>query len=189
MRTTLYFDLGSPYAYLALARHRAVLPEPCELEPILLGAIFRRRGWGSWAHGPERGPRIADIEARAKRYGLPPLTWPATWPGNGLAAMRAATWAKREGAVERFALAAFECQFVCGDDIADLEMLARCARTAGLDGSELPEAVAAPAIKGELRRATEAAWEAGVRGIPSVRVEGAMFFGDDQLEAAAAAAR
>jgi 2-hydroxychromene-2-carboxylate isomerase len=95
----LYFDLGSPYAYLAVARAAGVLGCEPELEPVLLGAIFRMRGWGSWSDGPERETRIADIEERARRCGLPPLQWPAGWPGDGLAAMRAATWAKREGAV------------------------------------------------------------------------------------------
>src|SRR5579859_1142094 len=183
----LCFDLGSPYAYLACHRAADVLGAPPELEPILLGAIFRMRGWGSWAAGPEREARIADVEERARRYGLPELRWPAGWPGDGLAAMRAARWAKREHSLPAFAQAVFHAQFAEGAHIADLAMLAACAQRAGLDPQGLQAAIATPEIKDELRRATDAAWAAGVRGIPTLEVAGHMFYGDDQLESAAAA--
>jgi 2-hydroxychromene-2-carboxylate isomerase len=45
----LYFDLGSPYAYLAMQRAPSILRLAPETEPVLLGAIFARRGFGSWA--------------------------------------------------------------------------------------------------------------------------------------------
>jgi 2-hydroxychromene-2-carboxylate isomerase len=183
----LYFDLGSPYAYLAVARAGEVLGTRPALEPVLLGAIFRMRGWGSWAGGPDRAARIADIEDRARRCGLPPLRWPAGWPGNGLTAMRAATWAKREGRLAAYARAVFQAQFADGADIADLDMLSECAGRAGLDPALLAQAVADPAIKDELRQATDAAWAAGVRGIPTLRLDDDLYYGDDQLEAAAEA--
>jgi 2-hydroxychromene-2-carboxylate isomerase len=103
----LYIDLNSPYAYLAAARAADVLGEAPELEPILLGAIFQRRGWGSWSYTDEREARLEDLSERAERYGLPPLRYFDGWPGNGLQAMRAATWAKQQDAIEPFALAIF----------------------------------------------------------------------------------
>ena len=91
---TLYFDLGSPYAYLALERAGSVLGQAPELEPVLLGAIFRWRGRGSWARTDQRSVGMTEVERRARRYGLPSLVWPPAWPTDGLAAMRAATWAR-----------------------------------------------------------------------------------------------
>jgi 2-hydroxychromene-2-carboxylate isomerase len=38
-----------------------------------------------------------------------------------------------------------------------------------------------------MRAASEAAWAAGVGGVPTVRVGDALFYGDDQLERAAEA--
>lgn len=185
MRPVLYFDLGSPYTYLALERAAQVLGGAPELEPILLGAFFSRRGYGSWAHGPEHAQRRADIEQRARRAGLPAMTWPVAWPTNGLAAMRAATWAKLEHRAEPFARAVARAQFARGADIADLELLAQCAAEAGLDPLAMPAAIASEPIKLALRAATEMAWQAGVRGVPSVRIGTRIFFGDDQLEIAA----
>ncbi|HZU40382.1 MAG TPA: DsbA family protein [Solirubrobacteraceae bacterium] len=183
--SVLYFDLASPYAYLAVARAAAVLPDPPELEPILVGAIFRWRGSGSWAHTPIRDMRVAEIEARAARYGLPPLVWPASWPANALAAMRAATWAREQGRLEPFVAAVYRAEFARGEDVADLSVLAACAQEAGLDGAALRAAIERPAIKEQLRAATTAAWEAGVRGVPTLIRAGVVYFGDDQLELAA----
>ncbi len=180
----IYFDLGSPYAYLALSRAESVLGVRPELQPVLLGAIFARRGFGSWAHTQAREGRVAEIEERARRYGLPPLRWPAGWPGNGLMAMRCATWAGEQGRGEVFARAVFERQFEEGGEIADLELLLGCAIDVDLDAEALSDALGQSALKETLREATDRAWECGVRGVPTVRIGEALFYGDDQLELA-----
>lgn len=185
----LYIDLGSPYAYLALERATVVLGGPPEVEPVLLGAIFARRGFGSWAATPARKGRIAEIEDRGRCYGLPSLSWHAAWPSNGLHAMRCAVWAKQHGAVEAFARAVFRRQFAEGGDISERDLILDCAGEAGLDPDEAARAIELPQIKQSLRDATDAAWDAGVRGVPSVRVGGSVFYGDDQLELAAVALR
>jgi 2-hydroxychromene-2-carboxylate isomerase len=187
-RPVLYIDLGSPYAYLALERAASVLGMDPELEPVLLGAIFARRGFGSWGLTAARDGRIAEIEDRARRYGLPALRWPAAWPSDGLRAMRCAVWAKQEGAVEAFTRAVFHEQFVNGGDISEGELLMSCVRKAGLSPEEAGRAIELPQIKQALREATDAAWDAGVRGVPSLRVGESIFYGDDQLELAAVAA-
>lgn len=181
----MYFDLGSPYAYLALARARSVLGVQPELAPVLLGAIFARRGFGSWGHTQAREGRMVEIEQRAPRYGLPPLRWPANWPANGLVAMRCAVWAGEQGRGEAFARAVFDKQFVEGADIGDLDVLLGCAGDAGLDVKALSAALRLPALKEALRKATERAWEDGVRGVPTMRIGDVLFYGDDQLELAA----
>ena len=172
MRPTLYFELGSPYAYLAVAR----AGDRFELEPVLLGALFALRGHGSWAQTDARAERMAEVEARAARYGLPSVVWPAGWPVNGLAAMRAATWAKAQGAVEPFARAVYAREFGAGADISDRRLLEECLRDAGVDPDVPPE------MKLVLRDATQAAWDAGVRGVPTARAGDALFYGDDHLD-------
>jgi 2-hydroxychromene-2-carboxylate isomerase len=178
----LYLDIGSPYAYLALERGVSVLGTRLELQPVLLGAIFKLRGWGSWARGGQRAAGMAEIEARARRYGLPPIVWPQNWPGNSLAANRAAVWAG-----ERFIRALYREEFANGADIESPDTLRAAASAAGLDPDELLTAIQQPGVKDALRQATEEAWELGVQGVPTVRVGEALFYGDDQLEAAAQA--
>lgn len=183
--SVLYFDLASPYAYLAVERAERVLPQAPELEPILLGAIFKLRGSGSWAHTTSRELRMAEIEARAVHYGLPAITWPPIWPANSLAAMRAATWAKERGRVEVFSKAVYRAEFVRGQDPGDVDVLVACAQEAGLDGDALTDAIQRQAIKDRLRQATNAAWTAGVSGVPTLIANGVLYYGDDQLELAA----
>jgi 2-hydroxychromene-2-carboxylate isomerase len=183
----LFFDLGSPYAYLALERAESVLGRAPDLQPVLLGAIFAKRGFGSWAQTSARAGRAAEIEGRASHYGLPPLKWPAVWPANGLQAMRCAIWAKQQGAAEEFAKAVFRREFAEGGDISERELLLECASEAGVSPEDADHAMELPEIKRSLRDATEAAWDAGVRGVPSLELGGSIFYGDDQLELAAAA--
>ncbi len=118
-----YFDLGSPYAYLAAERvsglfTEAGLEQP-EWQPILLGGLFGRFGRDSWGNGPRRAEGMAEVERRAAAYGLPPILWPDPWPGNMLTAMRAATFAKQTGRTVSFALAAFRQAFAAGRDLSD----------------------------------------------------------------------
>jgi 2-hydroxychromene-2-carboxylate isomerase len=181
----LYFDLGSPYAYLAMERAQAVLGRPVALEPVLVGAIFGWRGHGSWALTEQRAAGMAEIERRARRYGLPPMTWPDGWPADALAAMRCAIWAARQGRLAAFASAVCRRQWVEGADISDLDVLAASAAEAALDPDDMLDAIQAPELKEQLRTVTERAWAAGVRGVPTLRVGDALFFGDDRLEEAA----
>jgi 2-hydroxychromene-2-carboxylate isomerase len=183
----LYFDLGSPYAYLALERVEAVLGRPVALEPVLVGAIFGWRGSGSWALTGERAAGMAEIERRAQRYGLPPMDWPPDWPANALSAMRCAVWAVRRRRLAPFAREVGRRQWTEAAVISDPDVLAACASAVGLDAAEMLDAIRAPELKEHLRSLTERAWEAGVRGVPTLRIGERLFFGDDRLEQAAAA--
>jgi 2-hydroxychromene-2-carboxylate isomerase len=170
-----------------VARAADVLGSAPRLQPVLVGAIFGYRGRGSWAHTSERAAGEAEVERRAARYGLPPLVWPEGWPLNSLGAMRAAVWADRRGAGPAFARAVFEREFAHGEDISDVDLLEEAGRSVGLDG--VREAIADPEIKAALREATEAAWERGVQGVPTLAAGRRLYFGDDRLEEAAAAIR
>jgi 2-hydroxychromene-2-carboxylate isomerase len=62
-----YFDLGSPYAYLAAERINTVMPGPVIWQPILLGGIWKAKGGQSWATTERRQEGMAEIEARAEK--------------------------------------------------------------------------------------------------------------------------
>ncbi len=191
-RPLFYFDLGSPYAYLAAERisglfSEAELEQP-EWRPILLGGLFRRFGRDSWANGPGRAEGMAEVERRASSYGLPPVRWPNPWPGNTLLAMRAATFAKQTGRTVSFALAAFRQAFAAGLDLSEADGVLIAAAACELHPRALLKATETAAVKEELKSATEAAGDLGVRGVPSLLVGDQVFWGDDLLEQGAAAA-
>lgn len=126
---SLYVDVGSPFAYLAAERAPDVLGVAPVLRPVLLGGLFRLAGRGSWALGDvgRRRAGMADIEARALRYGLPALRWPDRWPGDYLQAMLAITAARRENAAEGDALllSGFRRMFVPDEDLGRDHILDR----------------------------------------------------------------
>jgi 2-hydroxychromene-2-carboxylate isomerase len=190
--STFYYDLGSPYAYLAAERLSGVFEEAGaehpEWQPILLGGLFQRFGRSSWGQGPHREEGMHEVERRVQAYGLPPIRWPDPWPGNMLTAMRAATFAKEIGRTVSFALAAFRQAFAAGRDLSEFDNVAIAAASSELHPRSLQTAVARDAIKLRLREATDRAGDLGVMGVPAVVVGDEVFWGDDRLEDAARAA-
>ena len=190
-RMTFYFDLGSPYAYLAAERIGVLLPETVEWQPVLLGGLFKLTRRSSWALGDyqRRETGMAEIERRARSYGLPPMRWPDPWPSNYLAAMRATTYAFGCGRGREFARAAFRRAFQRGSDLSITAHVLDAARDAGLERDDVHAAIGEAEIKQKLREATDAAFELGVFGVPTIAVGEELFWGDDRLEDAAARVR
>jgi 2-hydroxychromene-2-carboxylate isomerase len=186
-RPIFFYDLGSPYAYLAAERVNSLLPVVPVWQPILLGGIWKVTGGASWAHGPRRAEGMAEVEARAERYGLQPLRWPPGWPNRTLTAMRAAIFAQRSGRAVAFSLAAFRQAFAAGRDLSDTDNVLIAAAACELHPKAVLKGVESRAVKDGLRAATDAALDRGVRGVPTLAVGDLLFYGDDSLEDAAAA--
>jgi 2-hydroxychromene-2-carboxylate isomerase len=186
MRPTFYFDVGSPYVHLAAARLGQVGLSDVDWQPISLGGLFKLTARSSWALTQRRGIGMAEVEARAAHYGLPPLRWPRPWPGHYLQAMRACVVAGEEDRLEPFARTALRMGFEEGRDLSELDEVLEAARRVGLDPERLQARIADPEVKERLRAATEAAHARGVFGVPTLAVGERLFWGDDQLELAAA---
>jgi len=188
----VYVDVGSPFAYLAAERVDEVFAgAEIDWRPVSLGALFKLTGRSSWALGdPERRRTgMAEVERRAALRGLPPLRWPDPWPGNYLMAMRAATHADRLGRGRDFLVQALRDAFQQGRDLSLSTHVLESAEQIGLDAAEVERACADPDVKHALRERTDAAHELGVFGVPTVAVDGELFWGDDRLEDAAALLR
>ena len=187
-----YYDLGSPYAYLACERVNALFVEAIGLppvwQPILLGGLFARFDRDSWAKGPERDEGLAEVERRASSYGLPPIVWPDPFPGNTLYAMRVATFAKEIGKAVSFASAAFRQAFAGGRDLTDPENVMIAAAASELHPRAVEQAAGRDSVKAKLRDATDAAGDLGVFGVPTIVVRDEIFWGDDRIEDAVEAA-
>jgi 2-hydroxychromene-2-carboxylate isomerase len=188
-RVTFYFDLGSPYAYLSAERIAGLLPEPVQWQPLLLGGLFKLTGRSSWALGDHRRRQagMAEIERRAVSYRLPPIRWPDPWPSDYLTAMRVATFAFDAGRGREFAMRAFRDAFQRGRDLAVPAHVFDAAAGAGLDRREAEHAARDQQVKLALREATDAAFELGVIGVPTLAVGDQLLWGDDRLDEAAGA--
>jgi 2-hydroxychromene-2-carboxylate isomerase len=185
---TFYFDLGSPYGYLASERIGGLLPEPVEWQPVLLGGLFKLTGRSSWALGDyqRRQSGMAEIERRARGYGLPPMRWPDPWPTDYVYAMRAATYAFTAGRGREFVRQGYRDAFQRGADLRIEAHVLRAGSEAGLEAGAIDAATRAPEIKRRLREATDRAYELGVIGVPTMAIGDELFWGEDRLEDAAA---
>ena len=186
-RPVFYYDLGSPYAYLAAERLTRVLPEVPVWQPILLGGVWQESGGQSWAVTDARDEGMAEVERRAAEYDLMPIRWPEGWPNNTLKAMRVAVWAQQIGRTVAFSLAAFRQAFAGGKDLSDVDYVLMAAAACELHPNAVLKAIETQSVKDRLREVTSAAYERGVRGVPTIAVGDELFWGDDRLEEAAVA--
>ena len=184
-----YYDFNSPYAYLAAARIDGLIPE-AEWRPVAFPIMLYQLGRLDEALQRNFASVLAEVSERAAERGLPPVKPPRGWPNEiwSLAPLRAALFAAERGRIEEFTGAAFRKVFVESRSLAEAGNLRDAAGEAGLDPDEVWEAILRADIKQRLKDQTDDALARGVTGIPTVEIGDELFWGDDRLEEAAAAA-
>jgi 2-hydroxychromene-2-carboxylate isomerase len=195
-RAIFYYDFSSPYSYLAAERisglfAEAELEQP-EWQPISFGHLLQRSGRRPWSMQPD-GPdpdHLAEIARRAAGRGLPEIRYPKGWPVDNysLNPTRAAIYAKESGRVVSFTLACFRQVFAAGRDMSDVDNVLLAAAACELHPNAVLKGIETKSVKDALRAATDEAIERGLEGIPTVAVGDRLFWGDDRLEEAVAAA-
>lgn len=194
-RATFYYDFSSPYSYLAAERISGVFAETGaaqpEWVPISFGHLLKVTGRRPWSFEEDRSADLDEIQRRARDRGLPEVVYPEGWPidNYSLDPLRAATYAKESGRVVSFSLAAFRQVFAAGRDLSDRDNLVIAAAACELHPKAVLKGIETTSVKERLRRETDRAIELGVEGIPTVAVGDELFWGDDRVEAAAAASR
>jgi 2-hydroxychromene-2-carboxylate isomerase len=185
MALRFYFDFVSPYAYVAwhqlpaiAARHAQAI-EPV---PVVFGAVLDAHGTKGPAEVPaKRRYLFKDVYRKARRAGLT-LTVPPTHPFNPLRALRASSLALPDDARRRLIDALFAAVWATGEGIEAPGAVARIAGSIGLDGEAIERAASEPDGKARLRAQTDEALAAGVFGVPTVAVDGELFWGIDALD-------
>lgn len=174
-----YFDFISPFAYLALRDVERLSGVQVRYRPILFAALLNH--WG------QKGP--AELETKrlwtyrwctwvAAQRGVP-FRFPATHPFNSLAYLRLAIACDcRPEAVRRI----FEALWTTGADPADPRVVERLTESLDID----PSSLGAPSNKDKLRSLTADALDKGLFGVPTLVIDGELFWGADAVEFASA---
>jgi 2-hydroxychromene-2-carboxylate isomerase len=175
-RATLFFDLGSPYTYLAAER---------------ADRLFARLEWlpasADELHDAELTvTEMHAVSERALLLGLP-LVWPEEPRGSLRGAMRVASLAAERGRGAAFVLAASRLAFCGGFDIDDPEILAEAAAAAGIGLREALAAAGDGGRDGAIEEAGRLLLAAGASRLPALRVGRMLFCGENRLLEAAAA--
>ncbi|WP_339666431.1 2-hydroxychromene-2-carboxylate isomerase [uncultured Pseudomonas sp.] len=186
-----YFDVGSPASYLAWTQLNALAERTgasIELKPILLGGVFMATGNSSPATVPAKGAysRI-DMQRYAERYGVT-LNQNPFFPINTLHLMRGATAYQGTADFERYLTTVFNAMWIDELDMGQPEVVGKVMTKGGFDPAEVMAKASDPAVKEQLKKATEEAVSRGVFGAPTFFVGDDMFFGQDRLEWVEAAA-
>ena len=186
-----FYDFYSPYSYLAAERVNSAMPVVPEWRPISFGHILKQSGRRPWSFDPgeDHDAHWDAIDARAAERELPEVKRPAGWPIDTYSVIgaRAATFAKGSGRAVAYSLALFRQIFAAGRTLDEATILIAGA-ACELHPNALLKGLGSRTVKDNLVRATNDAYELGVRGVPTIAVDGELFWGDDQVEEAAAAA-
>ena len=183
---TFWFDVHSPWAYLASARigdlarkHGLALRwRPLHL-PRLMDEIG---GMKPLEASPQRVAWFRqDILDWAELQGMPLRQHP-NYPLRNSRALRACILAEEQGKAEAFARLVLKGYWAEAADITDLGQLARWAEEAGLDPEAVKAAALSEAYKDRLEDNTRAAIARGVFGVPTVDTGTKLYFGNDRLD-------
>ncbi len=189
-----WFDVGSPYSYLAYRALPALATE-CEARidwrPMLLGGVFKATGNRSPVEVPAKGRwAFIDMQRWARRIGTK-LEMNPHFPINTLVLMRAAVAMKARGddTLLRYLDAVFEAIWCARKDMNDAQVVAEVLGAAGFDPQEVLALASDPGVKDRLKADTEQAIARGVFGAPTFFVADQMFWGQDRLDFVAEALR
>jgi 2-hydroxychromene-2-carboxylate isomerase len=185
-----YYDFNSPYAYLAAERIGDLIPD-AEWRPIAFAILLSKLGrLERVLEQLDPAPIVAEIAQRAGDRGLPPFAPPEAWPVEtwSLVPLRAALVADERGRLREFSRAAYRKSFVESHSLAELDSVLAVGREVGLEPGEVRDGIERSEIKERLKGNTEEALARGVTGIPTVAIGDELFWGDDRLDEAAAAA-
>lgn len=178
VRATLFFDLASPYTYLAAERAERLFGglewRPACAAALDCGELSRDGAWGT-------------VAARARLLHLPLVWWEERRPYAVPGAMRVAALAAQRGRGGAFVLAASRLAFCGGFDLDDPEILAEAAAAAGMGLRETLDAARDASRDGPIEATGRLLLAAGADRLPALRVGRMLFCGEDRLSEAAAA--
>jgi 2-hydroxychromene-2-carboxylate isomerase len=180
-----YFDLASPFAYLAAERVLAALAGPLEWQPVLARALPGAGGLEAFRCAHEIEAMKDTVERRARALELQPLRWPDPFPFDSALAMRAATYAKSIGRAVPFAQAAFRQAFAGGHSLEDPDVLLIAAAACEMHPAAVLRGIELRSVTDQLAAATTAAGTLQIEEIPAIVVDGVLFAGESAVEQAA----
>jgi predicted DsbA family dithiol-disulfide isomerase len=192
LKVTLYSDIVCPFCFIAEASSLVRLQEAYDIE-------LDWRGFELHPGTPAGGRRLAEVfgeeRSRAMRdyltrfaadFGVTGMTFGDVMPSTRRV-LAVAEFARDQGKLHAFRAAAMEAAWRHGQNVEDPEVLAHCARAAGLDPVAAVEAFDEPRYLARVMTMGAEARRMGVTGIPTVLVGGRRVVGCQPFEVLAAA--
>jgi 2-hydroxychromene-2-carboxylate isomerase len=179
-----YFDIISPYSYLAHKKIKAILEKKKILfnyKPILVGGLHNLQGITAPALiKPKLKHMMSDCNLIAAKNNFD-FTWNSKFPLNSLNVMRGYIFINGDNK-DLYLNTLFDAYWKDNQDISNEEILISLIKKCKIDPDSFLVGIKDPNIKNELIDFTKEAHNKEIFGAPTYVINDKIFWGQDRLE-------
>ena len=176
-----YFDIISPYAYIAYKKILKIKDINFKLKPILLGGLHNLAGITAPAFNKYKMKNMQnDCELVAKKNNIS-FKWNSKFPINSLNIMRGYLCVK-DNKKEEYLNNFFEAYWKEDLDLSNEENIKILLKKLKIDEHDFFNLIKNEDTKDKLKQFTQEAFEKEVFGAPTFIVNNKIFWGQDRLE-------
>ena len=176
-----YFDIISPYAYIAYKKILKIKNVNFKLKPIFLGGLHNLAGIAAPAFNKYKMKNMQnDCELVAKKNNIS-FKWNSNFPINSLGIMRGYLCVE-DNKKEEYLNSFFEAYWKEDQDLSNEENIKIMLKKLQIDENDFFNSINDQDIKDKLKQLTQEAFEKEVFGAPTFIVNNKIFWGQDRLE-------
>ena len=180
-----YFDISSPYSYLAhtqLRKYEKETGEKINYMPIFLGGLHRLADITAPGLNPLRGKYlIKDLKLFADKYKIK-YQFNRYFPIKSIQIMRGSLVAGQSGFFHSYIDKFFVAAWIDSLNLNDENIFKKFLKNMDINYDDFVQKSSDPKIKDDLKNRTDTAFKRGIFGAPTFIVNGKMFWGQDRLE-------
>ena len=176
-----YFDIISPYAYIAYKKILKIKNVNFKLKPILLGGLHNLAGITAPAFNKFKMKNMHnDCELVAKKNNIS-FKWNSKFPINSLSIMRGYLCVENSKKKE-YLNSFFEAYWKEDLDLSNEDNIKTLLKKLKIDENDFFNSIKNQSTKDKLKQLTKEAFEREVFGAPTFVVNNKIFWGQDRLE-------
>ena len=176
-----YFDIISPYSYIAYKKILKIKNINFNLKPILLGGLHNLAGITAPAFNRYKIKNMQnDCELVAKKNNII-FKWNSKFPINSLGIMRGYLCVENNKK-EEYLNSFFEAYWKEDQDLSNEDNIKYFLKKLKIDEYDFLNLISNKETKDKLKQVTQEAFEKGVFGAPTFIVNNKIFWGQDRLE-------
>ena len=176
-----YFDIISPYAYIAYKKILKIKDINFKLKPILLGGLHNLAGITAPAFNKYKMKNMQnDCELVSKKNNIS-FKWNSRFPINSLGILRGYLYVE-DNKKEEYLNSFFEAYWKEDQDLSSEESIKNLLKKLKMDENDFFNLISNQDTKDKLKQLTQEAFEKEVFGAPTFIVNKKIFWGQDRLE-------
>jgi len=176
-----YFDIISPYAYIAYKKISKINNVDFKLKPILLGGLHNLAGITAPAFNKYKMKNMQnDCELVAKKNNII-FKWNSKFPINSLSIMRGYLFVEKDKKRD-YLNSFFEAYWKDDVDLSVKDNIKSLLKKLEINEDQFFNSINNQNIKDNLKQLTQEAFEKEIFGAPTFIVNNKIFWGQDRLE-------